>query len=173
MIGRLPLSLYSTATPSHWAIPQTREFCVGYTNMLVSKNAKICIPPDAKPQICITPNAKPNATQWNIGCIGSLTHSQCSFADFCKYHLLVPQIRLERVQSRYYDRKVTLKPIFHCNAKILALGHRIGHYLKRESFALDIPTCWYLKMLKFSFPPTPNLKCALPPTPNPTRLSLI
>ena len=27
--------------------------------MLVSKNAKICLNPDAKPEICVTPNAKP------------------------------------------------------------------------------------------------------------------
>ena len=35
--------------------------------MLVSKNAKLCITPNAKPKICVTPNA----SQWNIGCVGS------------------------------------------------------------------------------------------------------
>ena len=32
---------------------------VGDTNMLVSKNAKICITPNANAKICITPNVKP------------------------------------------------------------------------------------------------------------------
>ena len=46
----------------------------------------------------------------------------------------------------------SVKPIFHCNAKTLALGHGV------ESFALGIPTCWYLKTLNFALPPmqTPN-----------------
>ena len=48
--------------------------------------------------------------------------------------------------------KLPLKPIFHRDAKTLAL---------------DIPTCWYLKTLKFALPPTPNLKYALPPTRTP------
>ena len=42
-----------------WLGPPTPQFCVTYTNMLVSKNAKICITPDTKPKICVTPNAKP------------------------------------------------------------------------------------------------------------------
>ena len=52
------------------------------------------------------------------------------------------------------------------DAKILALGRRVGQYPQGESFALDIQTCWYLKTLKFALPPTPKLKFALPPTPN-------
>ena len=43
-------------------------FCVGDTNMLVSENPKICVSPDAKPQ---------NASQWNIGCVGSLVLGLC------------------------------------------------------------------------------------------------
>ena len=35
--------------------------------MLVSKNAKICVTPNANAKICVTPNA----SQWNIGCVGS------------------------------------------------------------------------------------------------------
>ena len=42
-----------------WLSPQTPQFFVGYTNMLVFKNAKICVTPDAKPKICVSPNAKP------------------------------------------------------------------------------------------------------------------
>ena len=36
-----------------------REFCVGDTNILVSKNAKICITPNANAKICVTPNPNP------------------------------------------------------------------------------------------------------------------
>ena len=59
------LSLYSTAMQSFrvgalcWSRPPTPKFRVGDNNMLVSKNEKICITPDAKPKICVTPNAKP------------------------------------------------------------------------------------------------------------------
>ena len=48
------LSLYSTATQnsrvgaSHWSRPPTQEFHV--RDMLVSKNAKICVTPNANPQ---------------------------------------------------------------------------------------------------------------------------
>ena len=35
------------------------------------------------------------------------------------------------------------------------------------NFALAVPTCWYLKMLKFALHPTRILKFAFPPTRNP------
>ena len=41
-----------------WLRPPTPQFCVGYTNMLVSKNAKTCATPNTKHKICVTPNAK-------------------------------------------------------------------------------------------------------------------
>ena len=47
-------SLYSTATQYYW------RWSAGNTNMLVSKNAKICLTPKADTKICLTPNAKPN-----------------------------------------------------------------------------------------------------------------
>ena len=45
--------------------------------MLVSKNAKICITPNANAKISVTPNANPNTSQWNIGWVGSLTQNLC------------------------------------------------------------------------------------------------
>ena len=51
--------------------PPTPQFCVGDTNMLVSKNAKICVTPNANSKICIIPTQTPNASQWNIGGVGS------------------------------------------------------------------------------------------------------
>ena len=37
--------------------------------------------------------------------------------------------------------------VFHCNAKPLALGPRLGLDPKHNEFALRIPSCWYLKSL--------------------------
>ena len=37
----------------------TQEVLVGDTNMLVSKNAQICVTPNAKLKICVTPKANP------------------------------------------------------------------------------------------------------------------
>ena len=59
----------------------------------------------------------------------------------------------------------TFKPIFHQNAKYLASGAGVGQCPRRQTFALEIPTCWYLKCENLRFP-TPNLKFALAPTPN-------
>ena len=44
---------------SCWLRPPTPQFRVEDTNMLVSKNAKICFTPNAKPKICVTPNVNP------------------------------------------------------------------------------------------------------------------
>ena len=35
------------------------QFRDGDTNMLVSKNAKICVTPNANAKICVTPNTNP------------------------------------------------------------------------------------------------------------------
>ena len=65
------LSLYSTATQNSGVggiaqrQPPTPEFCVGDTNMLVSWSQR-------KPF-----NSSPNASQWNIGCVGSPTQKSC------------------------------------------------------------------------------------------------
>ena len=40
-----------------------------------------------------------------------------------------------------------VKPIFHCDAKYLASGVDIGQCPRRQNFALEIPTCWYILAL--------------------------
>ena len=69
---------------------------------------------------------------------------------------------------------ITIKPIFHCNAKPFALGPRVALDPQCHNSALGIPTCWYLKTLKFALPPTRTLKFALPSTPtlNPSRWNI-
>ena len=61
----------------------------------------------------------------------------------------------------------TLKPIFHCDAKYLALGVGVGQCPQHQNVALGIPTCWYLGananpfcVLPDAFYPTRNLKFA-------------
>ena len=44
--------------------------------------------------------------------------------------------------------------------KILVLGPPITLEPQRENFVMGIPTCWYLKTLKFALPPTQNLNAS-------------
>ena len=49
-------------------------------------------------------------------------------------------------------------------------GIGVGQCPRRQNFALEIPTCWYILALpnaKICVTPTPNLNFALPPTPAP------
>ena len=51
---------------------------------------------------------------------------------------------------------LSVKPIFHCDAKYLASGVGVGQCPRRQNFALEIPTCWYILAL-------PNTKiCVIP-----------
>ena len=52
-------------------------------------------------------------------------------------------------------KKYNVKPIFHQNAKYLASGAGVGQCPQRQTFALEIPTCWYLKCENLRYP-TPN-----------------
>ena len=70
--GYSPLSLYSTATQNVWvwalhlSRPPMPRFRVGNSNMLVSKNAKICVIPDANQKFALASTQNPKASQWNI-----------------------------------------------------------------------------------------------------------
>ena len=67
----------------------------------------------------------------------------------------------------FFVIKYKLKPIFHCEAKPIALGPGVGLDPQHHDFSLEIPTFWYPKTLKFALPPTQNLKFALLPMQNP------
>ena len=66
----MKLSLYSTAMQKSWVGPwrwlssPTPLFCVGDTNMLVSKKKRKQI------KFAFLPRQNPNANQWNIGALG-------------------------------------------------------------------------------------------------------
>ena len=76
---------------------------------------------------------------------------------------VLPNAKLQRKGFRVL---VEYKPIFHQNAKYLASGIGVGQCTRRQDFTLPnakytnmlvyFALCWYLKMLKFVFPPTQN-----------------
>ena len=82
-----------------WTMPPTPGFCVWDTNMLVSKIWKFAFP-DAKPptpnlKFALAPMPNPDASQWNIGCVGSqskmLALAMYISCFLCRFHLrLVP-----------------------------------------------------------------------------------
>ena len=67
------------------------------------------------------------------------------------------------------------KPIFHCDAKYLALGVGVGQCPRRQNFALEIPTCWYILALpnaKICVTPDAKPKICVIPKANPRRQSV-
>ena len=62
---------------------------------------------------------------------------------------------------------IGLLHIFHWEAKPFALGPGVGLDPQRHNLMLGIPTCWYLKTLKFALPQTRNIKFVLPRMQNP------
>ena len=76
-----------------------------------------CVLPDAKPKSCVLPDVKPNASQWNIGCVGSQP----------KMLALAMYISLFLVSISF-----TLGPVSQWN-----MGFRILHH-SAEYFTADI-----------------------------------
>ena len=66
--------------------------------------------------------------------------------------------------------KVTLKPIFHCDAKYLALGLALGNAPDARILHWryqHVGVFWHYLTLKFASTPTPKLKFAFSSTTNP------
>ena len=118
-------------------MPPTPEFCVGDTNMLVSK---ICVTqrqtPDAKPKICVSPNAKPRRQSVEYRWRWVFWHWPCIFHVYFMYI------------------SCCLCTFFRVgNAKI---SRRQGRFQWNTGLTL-----------KVALAPTQNLKFALAPTPTP------
>ena len=89
-------SLYSTTTSnfSHWgfAFDNTPNvnFCIGHTNMLVSKNTKICVTLNANAKICVTPNVKPKRKQVEYRSCwvpkAKFSRRSCTFLFLCRFY---------------------------------------------------------------------------------------
>ena len=57
----------------------------------------------------------------------------------------IPKVNIPKEIGDF--RLIALKPIFHCNANDLAWGVGVGQCPRRQNFALEIPTCWYILAL--------------------------
>ena len=96
----------------------TQGLCAAYTNMLVSRNS--CGPNTTQNLPNATLNL-PNARRWNIGCVGS----RVGHVDFMLFVSISFAMSSQRECG--FQWNMGFKPIFHCNAKSLALGVRYGH----------------------------------------------
>ena len=80
-----------------WLRPPAPQFRIGDTNMLASKNAKICLTPNAKPKICVTPNANPprESVEYRLHGVPNAKFLRwpCTFLFFC--------VEFIRVWSRF------------------------------------------------------------------------
>ena len=122
-------------TQNYWRLavalvrPPTRPFRIGNTNMLVSKNAKICVNPNAQPIICITPNV----SQWNIGC-AKFSRWAHTFLFFC------------------VSISFTLGPVCQWNMDLMALDLLFGDLGFILSIPLHPPLLLQLVLLHLSPP---------------------
>ena len=97
-------------------------------------------------------------------CLPALLLNKCSrLTAYCLSNLAKPKTINRQVCQQQGEIYIAYIPL-----------RRVGQYPQLESFAMGIPTCWYLETLKFVLPPTPTLKFELPPTqtPNANRLNI-
>ena len=73
--------------------PPNAKICVGNTNMLISKNAKICTTPNAEHKICFTPNTKPQhePMEYRLRWVPNAKFSRwpCTFHIVCAHFICV------------------------------------------------------------------------------------
>ena len=72
------------------------------------------------------------------------------------FHFLLSLHCTVRISGNCESTLRIYKPIFHCDAKYLASGVGVGQCTRRQNFALEIPTCWYILAL-------PNAKICVSP----------
>ena len=78
-----------------WAMPPTPGFCIGDTNMLVSKMRKFAFPdaklPTPNLKFALAPTPNPDASQWNIAGVRSqckrLALAMYISCFLCRFHL--------------------------------------------------------------------------------------
>ena len=92
---------------------------------------------------------KASASKYKKQCIGLVFVKECNayFYVVCNCHdeLNFYTINTQMCLTAFFNERV--KPIFHCDAKYLAPGVGVGQCPRRENFALEIPTCWYILAL--------------------------
>ena len=102
---------------SRWLRPPTPQFRVGDTNMLVSKNAKICVTPTANAKICVSPNANPQKRSGGILVVLGPQREGLALG-FCVVYFLFPRIGYPtRTQFPVEYRLMTLPGVVHVAEK--------------------------------------------------------
>ena len=90
----ISMPLLKPATQNYWrwgfalGHPSNAKICVCDTNMLVYKNAKICVTPNANAKICVTPNAKPQreSVEYRLCWVPNAKFSRWP----CRFHVVYP-----------------------------------------------------------------------------------
>ena len=90
-----------------------------------------------------------NGLKMHILMNGTCNHRMMDMMKYTGYLYVKAPILTVCNKTEYLSPKVidSFKLIFHCNAKPLMLGSRIGLYPQCDNFALPIPTCWYPETL--------------------------
>ena len=78
--------------------------------MLVSKNAKICVTPNANAKICVTPNT----SRWNIVGVGSPTkNSRVDHVDFMLFVSLSLALGSQREHNFQWNMGLNLESLLN------------------------------------------------------------
>ena len=84
--------------------------------MLVSKNAKICVTPNVNFfffKYALPPTQNPNASQWNIGCVGTQTQNLCiGHAHFVLFVLISFALVTQREPSLQWNMGFTQNNVY-------------------------------------------------------------
>ena len=100
-----------------WLRPPMPQFCVGGTNMLVSKNSKICVTPTQKVKFALPPTPTPNASRWNIDGVGSPTqNSRVGHVDFMLFGSISFALGSQREPSIQWNMGLTTPVNIHCRS---------------------------------------------------------
>ena len=74
----IPLRRKNTRAGSlHWLRPPRRNFALEMPTCCYLKMLKSALPPTRILKFALPPTRNPNASQWNIGCVGSQTQNSC------------------------------------------------------------------------------------------------
>ena len=99
-------------------------------------------------------------------------HKTCLMMKQCHESLFLPFLFKVNTSGSYLDLQLKCKAYIPLRRKILASGVGVGQLPRRQTFALGIPTCWYLLALPPMPIPDANPKICVTPDANPRRQSV-
>ena len=94
-------------------------------------------------------------------------HKTCLMMKQCHESLFLPFLFKVNTSGSYLDLQLKCKAYIPLRRKILASGVGVGQLPRRQTFALGIPTCWYLLALPPMPIPDANPKICVTPDANP------